>query len=114
MQQHNGTPAALPAGLPRGFASAFVTSGDEKAFYRAELRTLDESVKAAMAKAGDNTTKVYLAGVHDEILDILDPKSTSGATPAAAGAAAGRRRGMDDMDQFTNPTSCFPDYIIRP
>src|SRR5690606_618430 len=36
--------AQVPAGIPAAFAAQFISSGDEKGYYRAELRTLDAEV----------------------------------------------------------------------
>ncbi len=63
-------------------------SDDEKPFYRAELRTLNASITAALAKATDHDTKAHLEGAKDQIAKILDPKFLP-AAPAAA-AAGGR------------------------
>jgi hypothetical protein len=90
----NGTRAAAPAagrgggGGGRGGAPAAV-SEDEKPFYRAELRALNTSVSAAIAKATDHDTKAHLEGAKDQIAKILDPKFLPPA-PAAAPAAGGR------------------------
>jgi hypothetical protein len=64
-------------------------SDDEKPFYRAELRALEGSISAAIAKASDHDTKAHLEGAKDQIARILDPKFL----PAAPGAAAGGGRG---------------------
>lgn len=90
------------SGLPPEFAS----SADEKPMYRAELRSLNAAVTAALAKPGDRESKAHLEGVRDQIAKILDPKfaaasSTSGVTI---------RIGMDGLES-TNQT-CWPDYII--
>lgn len=58
--------SAAPAGA--------TSSGDERLFYRAELRTLDASISASLAKATDAETKAHLEGAHDQIAKILDPK----------------------------------------
>src|ERR1035438_7064335 len=71
----NGAAMTLPAGLPAGFPMAiFASSGDEKPFYRAELRALSTSIAAALARTADRTTRVHLEGARDQIARILDPK----------------------------------------
>jgi hypothetical protein len=47
--------------------------------------------------------------VKDRIAKILDPKF---AAPSASPAATQGRRGIDD--DWNNPASCWPDYIIKP
>ncbi len=106
----NAPPAAAPAGLPRGFAAQFVSSGDERGYYRSELRAISAAAGAAMAKAGDKATKIHLESVRDQIAKILDPEKNG--APAAAGA--GNRAGLEFLEMMYDPTSCFPDYIIRP
>ena len=101
----NGAPQTLPAGLPASFAGLFVTSGDERPFYRAELHALSASVAASLARTTDRATRVHLEGVRDQIAKILDPKF------AASSATSGVVRifGFDER-----PDVCWPDYVIRP
>ncbi len=110
----NGPAVTPPANLPAGLTGMFASSGDEKPFYRAELRALNTAVGAASAKATDRSTKAHLDGVRDQIAKILDPKF---ATPATAGATAQRAIGAE-MDVFlASPDqlgTCWPDYTIRP
>jgi hypothetical protein len=106
----NGSTGA-PAGLPPGLAGMFASSADEKPFYRAELRTLNASVTAALTKTQDHETRAHLEGVRDQIAKILDPKFGP-----AGGATAGAIRifGMQD-DPFTFASEhCWPDYVIKP
>ena len=111
----NGAPAARPAGLPAGFgAGFFAASGDEKGLYRAELKSLNTAIGAALAKASDRETKAHLEGARDLIARILDPRF---APPVAAVATGGRAFGeqADPFSAFADElTSCWPDYIIRP
>lgn len=122
----NGSAITLPAGLPVGFPVAFfASSGDEKPFYRAELRALNNSISAALARTRDRETRAHLEGVRDQIAMILDPKF-AGATGGAAGEL---RIFADDWklwtgqpmppltgDSFLNGEmeNCWPDYEIRP
>lgn len=104
----NGTPQAAPQGLPAQFAAMFITSGDEAAFYRSELRAVKASAAAALARTTDQTTKVHLQSVRDQIDRILDPQRAP-----AAGANA-NRLAMELIDLYLDPTSCWPDYTIKP
>lgn len=105
----NAAPQTPPPGLPAAFAAMFMTSGDERAFYRAELRELSSDVASALSKTNDRTTRVHLEAVRDQIGKILDPNSSgSGATPAQ------NRFAMEMLELYLNPTSCWPDYTVDP
>jgi len=105
----NANPQAAPQGLPRGFAAMFVTSGDERSFYRAELREIRSAAETALAKSSDRATRVHLESVRDQIDRILDPKETGGRAAAAADEFRDRM-----LELYYNPTSCWPDYTINP
>src|SRR5262249_45663508 len=60
----------LPVGLPPELAGLFASSADERPFYRAELRNLNGTVTAALAKTTDRETKAHLEGVRDQIAKI--------------------------------------------
>ena len=87
----NGVAATPAAGAGRGGGRGGpgALSDDEKPFYRAELRTLNSSVVAALGKATDHDTKAHLEGARDQIARILDPKFLPAAPAAAAGAGRG-------------------------
>ena len=111
----NGNPPALPAGLPPEVQAQLRLNagGDERAFYRAELRSLNALLGAAVAKARDRETKAHLEGARDQIARILDPKF------AAPNTAVGPviRVGLDGLDLFTAPPDalgCWPNYAIEP
>lgn len=107
----NGTVPTVPANLPAAFAGMFLTSGDERPFYRAELRALNASVMAAAAKAADVSSRAHLEGVRDQIAKILDPKFA----PPSQGSSTQIRVMGADADPFSAvPDNCWPDYIIRP
>jgi hypothetical protein len=85
--------AALPQGLPEGFQlPRTITSGDEKPMYRTELRALQGSITAAMAKTTDHETKAHLEASRDEISKILDPKFLP---PAPGAGGLGGRGGAE-------------------
>jgi hypothetical protein len=73
----------------RGIPTRGQTSLDEKPMYRAELRALNGSITAALAKTTDHETKAHLDAAKDEIAKILDPKFLPPA-PAAATTGGGR------------------------
>ena len=104
----NANPQAAPQGLPPGFAAMFITSGDERAFYRAELREIKSAAQAALAKTTDRTTRIHLEAVGDHIDRIFDPQQQGRAT-AMADEFRDRM-----LELYFNPTSCWPDYVIKP
>jgi hypothetical protein len=99
----NAPPVAAPAAIPVGEEPVPAPGGrggrgggapgDEKGMYRAELRTLNTSITAALAKTSDHETKAHLEASRDEIAKILDPKFLP-AAPAAPAAAVGGRGGV--------------------
>src|SRR5262245_21916410 len=95
-------------------AGAFGTSGDEKPFYRAELRSLDRSVVAALARTMDRESHAHLEAARDQIARILDPRFN----PTPAGTGPVFQIGLEEPDLLTtNPDGvrvCWPDYVIRP
>lgn len=105
----NAPAQGLPQGLPPQFAALFVTSGDERPFYRAELRALNLSVGASLARTSDRATRVHLEGVRDQINKILNPNFAGGA-PGSGGPA---RSAFDELS-LRAPDVCWPDYVIRP
>ena len=104
----NGGGAAAPATSRYAYAAALPASGDEKPFYRAELKSLDASLKAALGRAMDRSTRAHLEGARDLIARILDPRF---AAPAGAAAAPVARGGWQ-FDPAVE-TECWPDYAIR-
>jgi hypothetical protein len=78
------------------------TSSESRPLARGELRTLDVSVRAAMARAADRTTRLHLQDVRDQIARILDPKFA----PPAAAPGPPIFLGLDE------PTGCWLDYAI--
>jgi hypothetical protein len=101
------TNTVIPAGLPPALAGFIGGSGDEKPFYRAELRTLSAQISAALAKSADRETRAHLEGARDQIARILDPRFNQGGN--AGGAAI--RLGFDGIQI---PDICWPDYVILP
>jgi hypothetical protein len=108
----NGPAQTIPTRLPSGFPMAmFAFSGDEKPFYRAELRSLTASLGAALGKAADRETRAHLEGMRDHIAKILDPRFA----PPSSGSSFTGTRGFDMFSATPgDPGVCWPDYIIRP
>jgi Met-zincin/Domain of unknown function (DUF5117)/Domain of unknown function (DUF5118) len=101
------TNTVIPAGLPAELAGLAGGSGDEKPFYRAELRTLNAQIAAALARTADRETRAHLEAARDQIARILDPRFNQGGN---AGAPV-IRLGFDGIE---NPDICWPDYVILP
>jgi len=84
-----GRGGGAPAPAPDGEAPPIrvTSSGDERPMYRAELRALNASITAALAKTTDHETKAHLEASRDEIAKILDPKflPPAPATPTTGG-----------------------------
>jgi hypothetical protein len=102
----NAAAPSIPAGIPAEMLALLpaAASGDEKSLYRAELRSLNAAVAAALAKTADRTSRAHLEGARDQIARILDPKFAQPASPSANVL----RLGIDELE------NCWPDYIIRP
>jgi hypothetical protein len=78
-------------------------SSESRPLARGELRSLDVSIRAAIAKAADRTTRLHLQDVRDQIARILDPKfapTTAPQTPTII-------FGLDES------VGCWLDYAIR-
>ncbi|MGH9948721.1 MAG: zinc-dependent metalloprotease [Pyrinomonadaceae bacterium] len=105
----NAPAQATPQGLPPGFAALFVSSGDERAFYRGELRAISASASAAIARTNDRATRVHLESVRDSVAKILDPQQAGRATGFNFDDPA-----LQLLELYLNPTSCWPDYSVKP
>jgi len=103
----NRTPV-IPANLPPELAAALATSGDEKPFYRAELRNLDAAISTALEKTTDRETRAHLQGARDQIARILDPRFNPAGNQAGG---ASNRLSFDGLD---TRQGCWPDYVILP
>jgi hypothetical protein len=86
----------------------FASSGDEKSFYRAELRSLSSLIDAAIGRTTDREARAHLQASRDQIAKILDPRF---AAPSAGGTGNMMIFADQDPSQINN---CWPDYIIQP
>jgi hypothetical protein len=112
----NSPAITIPVGLPVGFPFAFfASSGDERPFYREELRALSSSIVSALGRTADRETRAHLTAARDQIDRILDPRFS----PASGGglgelrifAADGSRWSGQYVEELEN---CWPDYQIQP
>ena len=93
--------------------------GDVRPFLRGELRALDRTVGAAVARVADRATRLHLEDVRDTIASTLDPP----ASPAAAvsGRALAGLDGAPHDDPFDtwhdgsthDALACWPDHAVR-
>jgi hypothetical protein len=63
-----------------------------------------------MARTSDRDTRVHLEAVRDQITKILNPDK-DGVERATTTA---NRQAMELLDLYYNPTSCWPDYEVKP
>jgi hypothetical protein len=90
---------------------------DARAFFRAELKTLDAEVRAGVARASDRATRAHLDDARTLIARALDPavRETPAPTPTGGGPGGGPGPSLelDPFDVTIDPLSCWPDYSIR-
>ena len=84
---------------------------DARAFFRGELKTLDNDLRVATPRTTDRETRLHIDDARTMIARALDPT----AQPAAAPAAVPGRPGTlaDPFDVTLAPDTCWPDYTIR-
>ncbi|MCX6623101.1 MAG: zinc-dependent metalloprotease, partial [Acidobacteria bacterium] len=104
----NASAAPAAAGTRSSQAVVLPSSGDERPFYRAELKALDAALRTALVRTIDRSTRAHIEGARDQIARILDPKF---AASAAAPTVPGRSGWQFDASV---ETPCWPDYSIEP
>ena len=93
--------------------------GDARPFLRGELRALDRSIGAAVARGADRATRLHLEDVRDEIASTLDPPVLPPATTGARALAGFDGEPPHDpfhtwIDGTTHDAlACWPDYAVR-
>ena len=93
--------------------------GDVRPFLRGELRALDRTVGAAVARVADRATRLHLEDVRDTIASTLDPPASAAAT--GSGRALAPLDGEPLVDPFDTRTggpahdalACWPDHAVR-
>ncbi|HET9219435.1 MAG TPA: zinc-dependent metalloprotease [Terriglobia bacterium] len=99
-------------------------SPEVRALFKGELRTLRGQLVAAIPSATDRATRLHLEDSRDAIDEILDPRAMRARTAPAAAAGRGFAnsvRLLDSSSRFDyendpfvqQPTTCWPDYVIR-
>ena len=94
--------------------------GDARPFLRGELRALDRSIGAAVARVSDRATRLHLEDVRDTIARTLDPPAPLPSTTPGSRALAGFDEQLADdpfagwtIDAAHNAPACWPDYAVR-
>jgi hypothetical protein len=104
----NTPPTPVPQGFPAAFAGLFISSGDERPLYRAELRALNASVETALRRTTDRSSRAHLEGVRDQIAKILNPNFSGGPISSTS------RTGTDRLEMLLRATdSCFLDATFK-
>lgn len=99
------------AAAAMGAAAAPAVATDEvKPLLRGELKSLNTTITAALARSADRETRLHLEDIKDQIARVLDPKFAPPTTPA--GAAPAGRGGFSGDDRPATGT-CWPDIIIK-
>jgi hypothetical protein len=80
------------------------SASESRSLARNELRTLDGSVRTALVRTTDRSTRAHLQDVRDQIGRILDPKFA--ATPAPVVA-------LPIVTGVDGDAGCWLDYAIR-
>jgi hypothetical protein len=85
---------------------------DSRALVRGELRALNASLGASLARTTDRATRLHLEDARDQIAKILDPKFIPPA-PATPAALIFGRPGLDADPSDDHLLGCWPDYAVR-
>jgi hypothetical protein len=86
-------------------------SDDTRAFFRGELKTLDNDLAAALPRQPDRATQLHLEDVRMQIARALDPSVQA----SSAGARTSTELADDpQFDVTAAGDSCWPDYAIVP
>lgn len=93
---------------------------EQRPFIRGELRSLNQVIARALARATDRTTRLHLEDARDQIAKALDPKfampapTTVNANPFGRGVDEWMEwlESLDPSDPNT-PLMCWPDYSVK-
>jgi len=102
--QTTQTPASPQAALA---AAMNITSGDERGVYRAELRALNASLGAALARTTDKATRAHIEASRDQISKILNPSFAGVPTSAPA------RTAFAVFEDLLKSDFCWHDFSVR-
>jgi hypothetical protein len=84
-------------------------SDDARAFFRGELKTLDNDLAAALPRQPDRATQLHMEDVRMQIARALDP-SVQAASPAARTST--ELADDSSFDVTVASEICWPDYAI--
>jgi hypothetical protein len=109
-QKLNPPPAsAQTANTPQAMLAAAmnVTSGDERGVYRAELRALNASLGAALARTTDRATRAHIEASRDQISKILNPSY------AGVPSSTRTRTAFTAFEELLRSDFCWHDFTIE-
>jgi hypothetical protein len=86
-------------------------SDDARAFFRGELKTLDNDLSVALGRQIDRTTSLHLQDVRTQIARALDPAVQAGPGVARSGTDLA---GDSLFDVSGSGDLCWPDYVVTP
>jgi hypothetical protein len=86
-------------------------SDDARAFFRGELKTLDNDLAAALPRQPDRATQLHMEDVRMQIARALDP-SVQASSPAARTST--ELADDSSFDVTVASEICWPDYAIVP
>lgn len=106
-QKLNPGPAQSPTTVQALLAAATnITSGDERGVYRAELRALNASLGAALARTTDRATRAHIEASRDQISKILNPSFAGVSTSTV------NRTAFTSFEEILNSDFCWHDFKI--
>jgi hypothetical protein len=80
---------------------------DTRAFFRGELKALDEDLRAAAARQSNRETQLHLEDVLMQIARALDPSA-----PRPSGTSTTQLADDTYFDVTIGPDICWPDYVV--
>ena len=111
VNQKLNPPPASPQGAatPQAMLAAAmnVTSGDERGVYRAELRALNASLGAALARTTDKATRAHIEASRDQISKILNPSFAGVPTSTV------NRTAFTAFEELLKSDFCWHDFTIE-
>jgi hypothetical protein len=93
---------------------------EQRPFIRGELRSLNQMIARALARATDRPTRLHLEDAKDQIAKALDPKFAPPAPTTPTANPFGR--GVDEFSEWlesldpsdpNTPLVCWPDYSVK-
>jgi len=86
-------------------------SDDARAFFRGELKALDQDLGTALGRQLDRATSLHIQDVRTQIARALDPTVNAAANPARS-TTEFDEGAMFDVTVASD--TCWPDYVVTP